>query len=455
MPGPEPDVKPAPVDPAYARKPQKALLHRIEEMQGDALLLLDHLAKRPERRFLLAEATGQSGTGAGDKWSSISLEPLMKTPAEIADDPKQFRELVQLLDEVARRASPATPQTIQQSKIPFSWADFLLVCAMLFAFLVSIASLLRVDEGRKLVQDTRAVQAAAQDSYRKLFMLKPEDHFLICLSGPARMVQVGEQMAPTFSEGVCFARSVGFVDLTDAAYCEQGGGGRAYSTYLKPTSREALSLCSELSQHKVREQILFARMNGWNCELTELMPVRSLLSLRISAVDSRSKDSLDAVHLAQYSNCAMGSSKILFDHFSPINQHWERSEFRLLPLMYLINQHILPAGLALLGAATNLLLLRYRQRKESVLSDNGWITLTKLMIPTTIGALLGLLWSSPIDAINATQIKIGEFSFVLGVLAFFFGFTFEACLDWLKQKIGEILNVKSNNENKKEQISIQ
>lgn len=454
MPAPEPDVYPAPVDPAYARKPQKALLHRIEKMQGDALLLLDHLARRPERRFSLAVVAEQPGTGAGDKWSSISLGPLMKTPAEIADDPNQFRELVQLLDEVARRASPATPQTILQSNTPFSWADFLLVAAMLLAFLVSIASLLRVDEGRKLVQDTRAVQAAAQDSYRKLFILKLEDHFLICLSGPARMVQVGGQMAPGFSEEVCFAKSVGFVDLTDAIYCEQGGGGRASSSYLKPRSREALSLCSELSQHKLREQILFARMNGWNCELTELMPIRLLLSLRINAVDSRSKDSLDAVHLAQYSSCAMGSSKILFNHFSPINQHWERSEFRLLPLMHLINQHILPAGLALLGAATNLLLFRYQQRRESVLSDNSWITLTKLMMPTTIGALLGLLWSSPIDAINATQIKVGEFSFVLGVLAFFFGFTFEACLDWLKRKIGEILNVKPNDGNKEEQIRI-
>ena len=123
--------------------------------------------------------------------------------------------------------------------------------------------------------------------------------------------------------------------------------------------------------------------------------------------------------------------------------------------MHLINQHILPAGLALLGAATSLSLFRYQQRKESVLWDNVFITLTKLMIPTTIGALLGLLWSSPIDAINATQIKIGEFSFVLGVLAFFFGFTFEACLDWLKRKVGEILNVKPNDENKEEQIRIQ
>ncbi len=108
----------------------------------------------------------------------------------------------------------------------------------------------------------------------------------------------------------------------------------------------------------------------------------------------------------------------------------------------------------MLGAATSLLLLRYKQRKESVLWDNGWIVLTKLMMPTMIGALLGLLWSSPIDAISATQIKIGEFSFVLGVLAFFFGFTFEACLDWLKRKIGELLNGKPKDENKEERIRI-
>jgi hypothetical protein len=261
-------------------------------------------------------------------------------------------------------------------------------------------------------------------------------------------------MAPGFSEGFCFPKGIGFGDLNDAIYCEQGGGGKASSTHLKPMSREALSLCSELSQHKVREQILFARMNGWNCELTEWRPVRSLLSLRIGAVDSLSKDFLDAVHLAQYSNCAVGSSKILVDHLSPVNQHWERSEFRLLPLMHLINQHILPAGLALLGAATSLSLFRYQQRKESVLWDNVLIVLTKLMIPTTIGALLGLLWSSPIDAINAKELKIGEFSFVLGVLAFFFGFTFEACLDWLKRKIGELLNGKPKEEDKEVQIKI-
>ncbi|MFM7689522.1 MAG: hypothetical protein ACKPAC_08715, partial [Alphaproteobacteria bacterium] len=129
MPAPERDAVPAPVDPAYARKPQKALLHRIEEMQGDALLLLDHLAKRPERGFSVK---------SGGEGKSISLLPLMKTPAEIADDSEQFSDLVRLLDELARQASPATPQTILKSRKPFNWADLLLIAAMFLAFVVSI-----------------------------------------------------------------------------------------------------------------------------------------------------------------------------------------------------------------------------------------------------------------------------------------------------------------------------
>lgn len=39
------------------------------------------------------------------------------------------------------------------------------------------------------------------------------------------------------------------------------------------------------------------------------------------------------------------------------------------------------------------------------------------------------------DTLNAEQIKVGEFSFGVGAIAFFIGFIFEDFLNWLKRTL--------------------
>ena len=53
------------LDPAYRRKPPIALLHQIEQFQRDGLLLLDHLTKRTERRFIAASGEGDAAQAGG------------------------------------------------------------------------------------------------------------------------------------------------------------------------------------------------------------------------------------------------------------------------------------------------------------------------------------------------------------------------------------------------------
>jgi uncharacterized membrane protein len=56
-------------------------------------------------------------------------------------------------------------------------------------------------------------------------------------------------------------------------------------------------------------------------------------------------------------------------------------------------------------------------------------------MPTSLGALLGLVWGSGPDIVTASQIKFGDFSFGLGVVAFFIGFVFEDILNWLRRTL--------------------
>jgi hypothetical protein len=120
--------------------------------------------------------------------------------------------------------------------------------------------------------------------------------------------------------------------------------------------------------------------------------------------------------------------------------HWQRSELRAIPVLHLISQHLLPAILAMLGASISLLLGRYRARNTETLRDGFLSTLALIIMPTTLGALIGLVWGSAPDSVAIHQIKIGDFSFNLGVIAFFMGFVFQDVLDWLGTKIRKLLD---------------
>jgi hypothetical protein len=293
-------------------------------------------------------------------------------------------------------------------------------------------------------------------------------------------------------------------------FCFPGtdGQGRENKTpFLSPRTREAEGLCSTLAQHQLREQILFGRLQAWNCSLSEDSPqgfILSLLAKPISAgprfdfagcrepPPASRKETLqspssqgntapgaapcstapatasatqggDQAASAQADGASTGEKPAALACRNEIvavaneggasNQlisDWRRSEFRTIAILSLITKHLLPALLALVGACTYLLRLRYRQRSESLLEDLGWGAFARLLMPAALGGLLSVVWNTG-DVINPATVTIQDLSLSLAFIAFLLGYAFDPVLEWLEGKIRETF-LKLNGETKEVKV---
>ena len=439
------------IDPAYDRSPSTLLLEHIAELQKDGLLLLDHLAKRPTRRFTQDNGTGRQPQGAaGNQLQAkagngsdlnISIEPLQLSAAQVAESKEKFRELVCLVDELARLAYPATPRTIKKSRSRHYLADFMLLLLMIAALLLAVIGIWKADEGRKLVVDARAIQVQIQPTFASLALLETSKHF-------DRMKCEANKPAAECQE------TSDEQDIRQATvFCEPEKAEKIEKEhyYWRPRTLDALRLCGALKEQRLREQLVFGRLRGWNCDLAEISFFGGALLRFFSEFDDKNLDPSNP--RTAFTKCAIYKTP------APLNQvdqkdpevqrenqrqqyiaHWQRSELRAIPVLHLISQHLLPAILAMLGASISLLLGRYRARNAETLRDGLMNTLALIIMPTTLGALIGLVWGSAPDPVTIHQIKIGDFSFNLGVIAFFMGFVFQDVLDWLGTKIRKLLD---------------
>jgi len=438
------------IDPAYDRSPSTLLLEHIAELQKDGLLLLDHLAKRPTRRFTQDGGTGGQAQGAAGSQPqakagngsdlNISIEPLQLSAAQVAESKEKFRELVCLVDELARMAYPATPRTIEKSRACHGLSDWMLLLLMIGALLLAVIGIWKADEGRKLVVDARAIQVQMQPIFASLALLETDKHFdrMKCEADkPPDDCQKADDpqakgQAPVFCEP------------------EKAEKIEKENYYWRPRTLDALRLCGALKEQRLREQLVFGRLRGWNCDLAEIPFFSSALLRLFSEFNDTNLDPSNP--RTAFTKCEIYTTSDPLDQghqkaseAQKPNQrqqyiaHWQRSELRAIPVLHLISQHFLPAILAMLGASISLLLGRYRARNAETLRDGLLSTLALIIMPTTLGALIGLVWGSAPDPVTIHQIKIGDFSFNLGVIAFFMGFVFQDVLDWLGTKIRKLL----------------
>ena len=555
------------VDPAYKRKPQLRLLRQIEQLQEDGLLLLDYLTKRPGRRFVRSDtspptappdntsapvpsaagipqgtpdasapqpaqtpaapqaAPTQAAAPGNAEIDDLPLEPLTLSPMQIAERKEGLRDLVLLVDTLARLANPATPRTIRNSRSKrFNWQDLLILLVLTACFILSIAMLWRADEARSLVTQLRQTQNAANEVFGRLRLIDAQKNFGIecgdatqsCAANtPNQSEGQGRPTAPPGAPAQSASPNTSGQSQADPRlqylpFCFPGTDAQGQpnkTLFLAPRSREAEGLCSTLRQHQIREQILFGRLQAWNCSLSEDSPqgfILSLLAKPISAgprfdfagcpeppparpkVTSQSPSCQgntapgaapcstapaaasatqagDQAASAQADCAATGEKPAALacgtetmpaaNEGGASNQlisDWRRSEFRTIAILSLITKHLLPALLALVGACTYLLRLRYRQRSESLLEDLGWGAFARLLMPAALGGLLSLVWNTG-DVINPATVTIQDLSLSLAFIAFLLGYAFDPVLEWLEGKIRETF-LKLNGETKEVKV---
>jgi hypothetical protein len=421
--------------------PSATLLEHIRKLQSDGLLLLDHLTKRPSRHFLAGaapkETDGKAQAGANGKDKSpkesgetsptsdldLSFEPLRRNPEAIANDPELFPALVCVVDELARLAYPATPDSIERSRRKITASGFLLFCFLILGLASALLMSSKIIEGRNLVADSRAVLTQAQESHRTLSRLNPENFVTMeCVKVPA------SDCEPKLATPAPSA------ELVNAyPYCEPdsplgSAEDRKTRFYLQPKSTDAKQLCSQLGEQKLRERMIFARLQGWNCEMAKApFLADAFLRLGLELRTVVRGEFHNKLHYTECTDWFMSNEDLL--------RHWQRSELRAIPTLQLLSQHLLPGAMAMLGAAIAMLMNQNRARLDGRLRDNFLSTLAMVIMPTSLGALIGLVWGTNPDIITANQIKFGDFSLSLAVVAFFVGFVFEDVLNWLRRAL--------------------
>ncbi|MFN8984079.1 MAG: hypothetical protein ACK5X9_16380 [Alphaproteobacteria bacterium] len=532
---------------AFERKAKIRLLKQIEELQKDGLLLLDHLTKQPGRSFTLAGSSPPADAGATENTEeekaanasatgtepapaapntlrkssldALSLETLRLPPNEIIVKEHGLRDLVFLVDGLARLAAPVTPKTIRNSKSRILMTQDVFILLLLCAcFVLSIAMLWRADEARSLVTQLRQTQSAANEVFGRLRLLDPKINFEPECGGatrscPATAPKQADDPVPSTAPATppggsnTPGQSQADPRLNYLPFCTPGtdAQGRENKTpFLAPRTREAEGLCSALAQHQLREQILFGRLQAWNCSLSEDSPqgfILSLLAKPISAgprfdfagcresPPAKPKEAPEARSCpgtaepgaapcptapavataneagdraaSSPANCgtaddkpaalACGNETVAavkeVSASSLLITSWRRSEFRTIGILSLITKHLLPALLALVGACTYLLRLRYRQRSQSLLEDLGWGRgPARLLMPAALGGLLSVVWNTG-DVINPATVTIQDLSLSLAFIAFLLGYAFDPVLEWLEGKIRETF-LKLNGETK-------
>lgn len=526
----------AQVDPSYRRKPPTALLDQIERLQRDGLLLLDHLTKRPGRRFAQSDnidpTANPENDGAGQppapgspeaapspaapqaapavalpeaaptrkaatrkaEIDDLLLDPLTRTPKEVAEGKHGLRDLVLLVDTLARMADPVTPTTIHNSRDKFRyWADLVLLLVLGFCFFLSIAMLWRAEEARSLVTQVRQTQEAAHAVFGKLRLLNAADHFAVECGGATRSCVTPPQNQPLSraiqnrpnndispgqaNNGALLTQNdVATAHLKYLPFCLPGmdkAGRDREVPFLAPRSRDAEGLCSELAQHQVREGILFGRLHAWNCTLSQDSPQGIVLGLLIRPISdgpkfdfagcqpsrttvSETAPAASCGHTAQTTAAATCATTDTSGNTPTSNERrdlvddWRRSEFRTVAILTLLANYLLPSLLAFLGACIYLLRLRFRQRAQSALEAMGMAAPARLIMPAVFGGLLSIAWSGG-DAVNPTTIKISEISLSLTLMAFLLGYAFDPALEWLEGKIRETF-LKLNGETKEVKV---
>ena len=432
---------PSQFTPSGDGQPSADLLEHVKKLQKDGLLLLDHLTKRPSRYFLSdttpnqTDGTAQDGTnGNGNSPQAsgvtsslsdlkLSIEPLRQKPEAVANDPKLFPALVCLVDELARLAYPATPDSIQRSRKRFTASDLFLVVFLIIGLASALLMSWKIIEGRTLVADSRTALAQARESYRNLSRLNPDNFVTMeCSKGPSSRCEP-KQVAPAPSPEL--ANAYPYCEPDSVVGSEEDRKSRFYR---EAKSADAKQLCSQLSEQKLRESMIFARLQGWNCEMSKA-PLFANAFLR-PGMELKNVARGEFHNKVHYTECADW-----FRTNEDLLRHWQRSELRAIPILQLLSQHLLPGAMAMLGAAIAMLLSQNRARLDGSLRNNWLSTIAMIIMPTSLGALIGLAWGAGPDVISANQIKLGDFSLSLAVVAFFVGFVFEDVLNWLRRAL--------------------
>lgn len=383
--------------------PDEVAAEYARGLQRDGRLLLRFTARRPDRP--IGPAVPTAPNAAGEHLAAWSI--LTTDPAEVVRDQAKLATLVACVDDLSRRAAPASVATIRLSsaylRIPLEdnepppavatraatlrrimdWITIIAVAATALAVLL----LAHVDDGRRAVQQLQEVRRELATTYGELAKL-PANAWVTVPAPATAGASAPAGLFPAFCPG------------DDDEHRPQPG---RHPSAAESSGAQAAALCSQWFQAALREELTFQRLAAWNHRTHWLV-----LGGIVDAVCGWIYGAAECMALPAASD----------DEKMP--RHWQRTEIRTAGAISVLTGFVLPLLLGCVGGCAYAL-----RRLDQKLSDwtlefhDGSHAMLRILLATMLGGLLGVLWT------GNEPVQMGGFTLSLGAAAFFVGFSLE------------------------------
>lgn len=420
--------QPTPPDPDALGPGSEAALHWVSDLQKDGRVLLRFVARRPDRPLAAASQMGLRGAPEGFTPYNI----LTADPRKIAANADLLTMLVGCIDDLSRRAAPATVATIRLSAaylrvkledaaktdgVPGEsgeppqhvirrarWLRFVvqfIAIAGIATTILSVLLLAHVDDGRRAVQQLEQSRAELARTYSELAKL-PLAAWVVLPP------QAGGEETPDTPAAAAQRPFLPFCASPGPASADEPAR-RVPSA--SDTGAQAAALCSQLDQASLRENIVFLRLASWNCRTYWIYRIVTLNGL----LDPDIGDGpCGTVPFVPHRTTAQS------DEAAKMEQHWQRTEIRTAGAISVLTGFILPLLLGCVGGCAYALRRLDQRLSDWVLEvQDGSHSFMRVLLATMLGGLLGVLWT------GNEQVQLSGFTLSVAALAFFVGFSLE------------------------------
>jgi hypothetical protein len=399
----------------------------IGGLQRDGLLLLSYLAETPNRPLISPAVGGAEG---------VDLQCFIKAPEAIADDAAAFAALVRSVDLLGRAAAPAnaasvrltrtflfgpgpttSAQEVQSARQLRRWTTAVRL-GLLVAAVIAIGLLLKVDQGRRIVGQLSQVRGDLDRSYSELAKLDRAQDF------QAWRYEVGQppDAVPNDSRADRDRPASGTMEL---CWPLDQPAERQYR--LLPAKPQAQALCSQLVQQKLRERLIYARIQLWNCDMVRLNPVHWPGLMRAAP----GLDSCGATPPGLHA------------------EDWKRTELRTAEVAQGISGYLLPLLLGGIGGGVYVVRRQDEALRSATLAANdGVAAVGRIVLAATFGGLLAMVFSTD------EPVRLGSISLTIAAWAFFLGYALETVLKTLDAAIEGVVGKLRPVETEKQNVPV-
>ncbi|MDB5375299.1 MAG: hypothetical protein JWP04_3941 [Belnapia sp.] len=408
--------KPAPPELSHAYR----VVEYLTGLQRDGRLLLRYLARKADRPL------GAQTTGA------VMPDVLTVEPALLNG---RFGELASFVDDLSRRAAPATVTSIRLTsaylRVPVEGDEppedvrkkvrrlhrtmWLVIIIAIVATLLAVVLLAHVDDGRRAIQQLGMARADLATVRTELEKLAPTTHWVVHApvgaeaSGsapagllPANPLPAGEAAPPRPFLPFCAPHFEGYQgndpverDAMNARLKRE----REAKSWSEPATVRAATLCASLDEGLLREDLVFIRLAAWNCRTALVLP---------------------SGWGQGWPQNACRAAPVVTWPSTVVPAWWERTELRASAAMSVFSGFVLPLLLGCVGGCAYALRRLDQKLSEWTLETrDGQHSLLRVLLATMLGGLLGLVWSGD------EPVQLGAYTLSLAAAAFFVGFSLE------------------------------